>query len=122
GTDSIRGRDRRVTEPETRSVVDDTPGVQPAAILALDPDGSVVDGHRTRGYRPPPPAAIVKIDERASLKSQPGLSSPAVGELLYLTRGDVERLLDVDAMLDALGKALVVFSSGMTSVPPRAGA
>jgi ornithine cyclodeaminase/alanine dehydrogenase-like protein (mu-crystallin family) len=45
-----------------------------------------------------------------------------VGELLYLTRADVERLLDVDAMLDALGKALVVFSSGITSVPPRAGA
>ena len=35
---------------------------------------------------------------------------------------DVERLLDVDSMLDALGKALVVFSSGITSVPPRAGA
>jgi alanine dehydrogenase len=50
------------------------------------------------------------------------LSSPAVGELLYLSRADVERLLDVDAMLDALGKALVVFSSGVTAVPPRAGA
>jgi ornithine cyclodeaminase/alanine dehydrogenase-like protein (mu-crystallin family) len=45
-----------------------------------------------------------------------------VGELLYLSRADVERLLDVDAMLDALGKAMVVFSSGITSVPPRAGA
>jgi ornithine cyclodeaminase/alanine dehydrogenase-like protein (mu-crystallin family) len=45
-----------------------------------------------------------------------------VGELLYLSRADVERLLDVDAMLDALGKALVIFSSGITSVPPRAGA
>jgi alanine dehydrogenase len=45
-----------------------------------------------------------------------------VAELLYLNRADVERLLDVDAMLDALGKALVVFSSGITSVPPRAGA
>jgi alanine dehydrogenase len=45
-----------------------------------------------------------------------------VGELLYLSRVDVERLLDVDAMLDALGKALVIFSSGITSVPPRAGA
>ncbi len=45
-----------------------------------------------------------------------------MGDLLYLTRADVERLLDVDAMLDALGEALVVFSSGITSVPPRAGA
>jgi ornithine cyclodeaminase/alanine dehydrogenase-like protein (mu-crystallin family) len=45
-----------------------------------------------------------------------------VGELLYLSRADVERLLDVDAMLDALAKALVIFSSGITSVPPRAGA
>ena len=50
------------------------------------------------------------------------LSSPAVGELLYLTRADVERLLDVDAMLDALAKALVIFSSGTTSVPPRGAA
>jgi ornithine cyclodeaminase/alanine dehydrogenase-like protein (mu-crystallin family) len=45
-----------------------------------------------------------------------------VGELLYLCRADVERLLDVDAMLDALTKALVIFSSGITSVPPRIGA
>jgi alanine dehydrogenase len=42
-----------------------------------------------------------------------------VGELLYLCRADVERLLDVDAMLEALGKSLVIFSSGITSVPPR---
>ena len=45
-----------------------------------------------------------------------------MGELLYLSRADVERLLDVDSMLDALGRALVVFSSGITSVPPRSGA
>ena len=40
-------------------------------------------------------------------------------ELLYLSREDVERLLDIDAMLDALGNALVAFSSGITVVPPR---
>lgn len=45
-----------------------------------------------------------------------------MGELLYLSRADVERLLDVDALLEALAKALVVFSSGIASVPPRAGA
>ena len=45
-----------------------------------------------------------------------------MGELLYLSRADVERLLDIDSMLEALGKALVVFSSGITSVPPRIGA
>jgi alanine dehydrogenase len=48
--------------------------------------------------------------------------SPAVAEILYLRWADVERLLDVDSMLDALGKALVVFSSGATAVPPRVGA
>jgi alanine dehydrogenase len=96
--------------------------VQLAAILALDPYGSVVDGHTVRGYRSPPPAAIVKIDERASWKSRPGAIIARVAELLYLSRADVERLLNVDQMLDALGKALVVFSSGITSVPPRAGA
>ena len=42
-------------------------------------------------------------------------------ELLYLSREDVERLLDVDAMLDALGKALIAFSAGITIVPPRIG-
>ena len=42
--------------------------------------------------------------------------------LLYLSRADVERLLDVDAMLDALGKAFVTFSSGTTSVPARVAA
>ncbi len=40
-------------------------------------------------------------------------------ELLYLSREDVERLLDVDAMLDALANALIAFSSGITVVPPR---
>jgi ornithine cyclodeaminase/alanine dehydrogenase-like protein (mu-crystallin family) len=45
-----------------------------------------------------------------------------VGELLYLSRAEVERLLDIDAMLDALGRALIVFSSGITSVPPRSAA
>ena len=43
----------------------------------------------------------------------------AVGELMYLSRADVERLLDVDAMLGALADALVLFSAGKTSVPPR---
>jgi ornithine cyclodeaminase/alanine dehydrogenase-like protein (mu-crystallin family) len=45
-----------------------------------------------------------------------------VGGLLYLSRAEVERLLDIDAMLDALGRALVVLSSGVTSVPPRTAA
>ena len=39
--------------------------------------------------------------------------------LLYLSRAEVERLLDVDALLDALAAALVSFSTGATSVPPR---
>jgi ornithine cyclodeaminase/alanine dehydrogenase-like protein (mu-crystallin family) len=42
--------------------------------------------------------------------------------LLYLNRADVERLLDVDALLDALAAALVSFSAGTTSVPPRVAA
>lgn len=45
-----------------------------------------------------------------------------MGEVLYLSRADVEGLLDIDAMLDALAKALVIFSSGATSVPPRVAA
>lgn len=46
----------------------------------------------------------------------------AVGGLLYLTRADVEQLLDVDAMLEALARVLVVYSSGVTSIPPRTAA
>lgn len=46
----------------------------------------------------------------------------AVTELLYLSRADVERLLDVDAMLEALGAALISLSSGVTHVPPRVAA
>src|SRR5256712_6854578 len=46
---------------------------------------------------------------------------PGMRELLYLSRQDVERLLDVDAMLDALGKALIAYSAGTTTVPPRVG-
>jgi len=45
-----------------------------------------------------------------------------VRELLYLSQSDVENLLDVDAMLEAIGQALVLFSSGVTSVPPRTAA
>src|SRR6202165_3783186 len=56
------------------------------------------------------------------IEIQAGLSSPAMPELLYLSRADVERLLDIDSMLEALANVLVVFSSGITSVPPRAGA
>jgi alanine dehydrogenase len=42
-----------------------------------------------------------------------------VGSLLYLSRADVESLLDVDAMLDALTTALAAYSSGTASAPPR---
>ncbi len=43
----------------------------------------------------------------------------AVGELLYLSRADVERVLDIEAMLDALAQALVAHSTGQASAPPR---
>lgn len=47
----------------------------------------------------------------------------AVGStLLYLSQADVKKLLDIDEMLDALAHGFVVFSSGVTSVPPRIGA
>ena len=46
----------------------------------------------------------------------------SVNRILYLSRADVERLLNVDALLDALAGALVSFSAGTTSVPPRVAA
>ena len=46
----------------------------------------------------------------------------AVGELLYLSRADVESVLDVDAMLEALADALVAYSAGKAVVPPRTAA
>lgn len=42
--------------------------------------------------------------------------------MLYLSRRDVESLLDIDAMLDALARAFVQLSSGEVSVPPRTAA
>ncbi|HEX2680515.1 MAG TPA: ornithine cyclodeaminase family protein [Candidatus Dormibacteraeota bacterium] len=45
-----------------------------------------------------------------------------MGHLLYLSRADVERLLDIDAMFDALAAGFVLYSSGVTSVPPRVAA
>jgi len=42
-----------------------------------------------------------------------------VDTILYLSRAEVERLLDVDALLDALAAALASFSAGRTSAPPR---
>ena len=43
----------------------------------------------------------------------------AVADLLYLSRADVEHLLDVDAMLEALARALAAYSTGAASAPPR---
>jgi len=45
-----------------------------------------------------------------------------VAELLYLSRGDVEGLLDIPSMLDALASAFVLLSNGAASVPPRTAA
>ncbi|HEY8813777.1 MAG TPA: ornithine cyclodeaminase family protein, partial [Candidatus Dormibacteraeota bacterium] len=45
-----------------------------------------------------------------------------MGELLYLSQAEVKDLLDVDEMLEAIARALVLFSSGVTSVPPRSAA
>jgi ornithine cyclodeaminase/alanine dehydrogenase-like protein (mu-crystallin family) len=42
--------------------------------------------------------------------------------LLVLSRDDVERLLDVDVLLDRLEHAFVELSAGRTSVPPRVAA
>lgn len=42
--------------------------------------------------------------------------------MLYLSRRDVESLLDVDAMLEALARGFVQLSTGDVSVPPRTGA
>lgn len=43
----------------------------------------------------------------------------AMSDLLYLSRTDVEQLLDVDAMLEALASALVAYSSGKALAPAR---
>ena len=64
----------------------------------------------------------MEIIEGVQWISRPRIIIAVVSELLFLSRAEVERLLDIDEMLDALGRALVVFSSGMTSVPPRVGA
>ncbi len=46
----------------------------------------------------------------------------APSELLVLSRAEVERLLDLDELVDALAAVFVELSAGNTSVPPRVGA
>jgi ornithine cyclodeaminase/alanine dehydrogenase-like protein (mu-crystallin family) len=43
-------------------------------------------------------------------------------ELLVLARAEVQRLLDLDRLVDALAEAFVKLSEGSTSVPPRVAA
>ena len=43
-------------------------------------------------------------------------------ELLVISQADVERLLDLDALLEALGNAFQEVTAGRTSVPPRTAA
>ena len=42
--------------------------------------------------------------------------------MLVLSRGEVERLLDVDKLLERLERAFVELSAGRASVPPRVAA
>jgi ornithine cyclodeaminase/alanine dehydrogenase-like protein (mu-crystallin family) len=49
-------------------------------------------------------------------------SVEAPSELLVLARAEVERLLDLDELVDALAAAFVELSAGRTSVPPRVAA
>ncbi len=44
------------------------------------------------------------------------------GEILFLSRSDVERLLDPVGLLDELARAFIEVSGGRTSVPPRVAA
>lgn len=50
------------------------------------------------------------------------MRSASERELLILARGEVESLLEPMAMLEALGQALVAWSSGRCDVPPRTAA
>src|SRR2546425_9415066 len=76
---------------------------------------------RFRGVRRRPAARADEVARTFRFWTLRLLSWPGVGELLYLSRQDVERLLDVDAMLDALGKVLIAFSAGVAIVAPRGG-
>src|SRR5919202_3237466 len=42
--------------------------------------------------------------------------------MLFLSRADVEELLDLDELVDALAKAHVELSAGRVSMPPRTAA
>jgi alanine dehydrogenase len=42
--------------------------------------------------------------------------------VLFLSRADVKELLDLDALIDALGEAMADLSAGRASVPDRIGA
>jgi ornithine cyclodeaminase/alanine dehydrogenase-like protein (mu-crystallin family) len=63
--------------------------------------------------------AILEIDEARSWKASGRYHPGGVAQFLYLSRADVERLLDIEAMLAALAGALIAHSDGRAMVPPR---
>src|SRR5436190_18952218 len=58
----------------------------------------------------------------ASRRGVPAAGSTVRGEMLVLTRNEVEELLDLDALLDALAAAHAELSAGAASLVPRMGA
>jgi ornithine cyclodeaminase/alanine dehydrogenase-like protein (mu-crystallin family) len=60
----------------------------------------------------------VRIDETDPVSAD-RYNDRLVYRILFLSRAQVEGLLDVEVLLDALARALMSFSAGTTSVPPR---
>src|SRR2546429_1145242 len=58
----------------------------------------------------------------ASRRGVPAARSTVRGEMLVLTRNEVEELLDLDALLDAVAAAHAELSAGAASLVPRMGA
>src|SRR2546430_12703930 len=82
--------------------------------------GSVAVRHyHRRGERCPPPAPA-RLGARGAAGRQMNLK-PA-RELLVLGEAEVQRLLDIDELVEALAAAFVELSEGRTSVPARVAA
>jgi alanine dehydrogenase len=54
--------------------------------------------------------------------TSPVLPSPSVNEVLFLSRAEVRKLLDMGALFEALERALIDLSAGRAVVPPRVAA
>src|SRR3989442_12142523 len=99
-----------------------TARIAPQSAICSKPSGrgSMAVGHYHRRGDGGPPGAPIRRSPAAG-RGQAINLKPA-RELLVLSQADVQRLLDLDELVDAMAAAFAELSAARTSVPPRGAA